>query len=64
MYNTFIRTWRKVNKAWPDGLEPGPGRKYYQQSYDTEEQARDACQKYNRTHPAGKLSRKMEYERA
>jgi hypothetical protein len=27
MYKTFIRTWWRPNKDWPDGLEPHAGKK-------------------------------------
>jgi hypothetical protein len=26
-YRVFVRTWWAVNPAWPDGLEPCPGRR-------------------------------------
>ena len=63
MYRTFTRTWWKRNKAWPGGLEPHAGRRTYAGVYSTEEEARACCHAYNATHPAGFLSRKMEYER-
>jgi hypothetical protein len=62
-YRTFIRTWRKENPAWPNGLEPGAGpRKFTGNSYESEEAARAACREYNRMNPPGRLSLKMEYE--
>jgi hypothetical protein len=61
-YKTFTRTWWKENPAWPKGLEPHAGRKHYMGHYQSEEEARNACQAYNKTHKPGRLSRKMEYE--
>jgi len=63
MYRTFIRTWWRENKDWPNGLEPHAGRKSYRSSFSTEEEARAACEHYNSTHKPGRLSRKMEYEK-
>jgi len=62
MYRTFTRTWWKNNSSWPNGLEPYPGRKHYYNTYETQEEARNACQEYNATHKPGRLSKKMEYE--
>jgi len=62
MYATFTRTWWKENPAWPNGLEPCAGHRTYHESYETEEEARDACRAWNSTHKPGRLSRKMEYE--
>jgi hypothetical protein len=62
MYHTFIRTWWKVNKSWPGGLEPHPGRKQHNRTHNTADEARRECEEYNRTHNPGKLSRKMEFE--
>ena len=63
MYRTFIRNWWKFNPEWPDGREPDPtARKHSMGKYETEDEARAACQEWNRTHKPGKLSRKMEYE--
>ena len=62
-YTTFTRTWWKENKSWPNGLEPCSGTKHYtKQYYDTADEAREACEEYNRTHNPGRLSRKMEFE--
>ena len=61
-YRTFIRDWWINNPEWPDGLEPGPGRKAYRSRHETQESARADCREYNRTHKPGRLSRKMEYE--
>ena len=64
MYKTFTRTWWANNPSWPNGLEPCVGRKTYQGNYETEQEARDACQEYNDTHDAGRLTKKMEYDLA
>lgn len=61
-YKTFTRTWWRNNPTWPNGLEPWPGRKHTCGTYQTEQEARNACQQYNDTHKPGRLSRKMEYE--
>ena len=61
MYRTFIRTWWKVNREWPNGLEPHAGRKSWCTTWSNEAQARQECQEYNATHEPGRLSRKMEY---
>ena len=61
-YRTFIRTWWSENPAWPNGLEPCAGRRRFQGRYQDEQEARRACQNYNATHDAGRLSKKMEYE--
>lgn len=61
-YKTFTRTWWRNNPAWPDGLEPGAGRKHYHSRHMTEAGARAECKEWNSTHNPGRLSRKMEYE--
>ena len=61
MYRTFIRTWWRVNKECPRGLEPHAGRKSWCTTWSNEAQARQECQEYNSTHNPGRLSRKMEY---
>jgi hypothetical protein len=63
-YRTFTRTWWKNNSTWLNGLEPHPGRKSYCGHYQSEQEARNACQQYNSTHEPGRLSKKMEYETA
>jgi hypothetical protein len=62
MYRTFTRTWWVKNTNWPNGREPCPGRKHYVGKYQTENEARQAAQEWNRTHEPGEYSRKMEYE--
>jgi len=62
-YRVFTRNWWKVNKSWPNGLEPdGSARKTTLCTVNTIEEARETAQEYNRTHEAGKLSRKAEFE--
>ena len=63
MYSTFHRTWWKPNLSWPDGREPQIGRKTWLEEYDTEEEAREACQEWNAIHPPGPMSRKAEYQK-
>ena len=61
-YRTFTRTWWKSNPDYPDGREPHIGRKTIYTVWYNEQQAREECQEWNKTHNPGKLSRKMEYE--
>ena len=62
-YRIFARTWWRHNAAWPNGLEPAPGRKKTIALAKTEEEARTICADYNATHNPGRLSRKAEYEK-
>ena len=63
-YRVFTRTWWIRNPAWPNGREPGAGRKTtIAKRVETEAEARAICQRYNATHKPGELSRKAEYER-
>ena len=61
-YKTFTRTWWIENPTWPNGLEPGAGRRHYMGHYQNEAEAQAACQAWNATHNPGRLSKKMEYE--
>jgi hypothetical protein len=75
-YQIFIRDWWKISSDPKDqytgedetlkklsGLTPNPNaRKTKVKQVDTPEQARKWCEEYNETHPAGKLSRKAEWE--
>ena len=61
-YKVFTRTWWKTNPEWPNGLEPCIGRKYMLRLVNKEDEARDICQEYNKTHKPGRLSRKAEYQ--
>lgn len=62
-YSVFVRNWWKRNPSYPDGLEPGTGRKkYLARSLESESAARDMARVYNLNHKPGKLSRKAEYE--
>ena len=62
MYEVFTRTWRRDNKDWPKGLEPHAGKRSLIARASSEEEARRKCRAYNDTHPAGRLSRKAEYD--
>lgn len=63
-YRIFTRTWWKPNRAWPNGREPGAGRKSYGKHpvVQTIEEARAYCKRWNETHDPGPLSRKAEFE--
>ena len=63
-YNVFVRNWWTPNAAYPNGLEPCPGRKTYVRKHVTYSDARAICQRYNETHKPGRLSRKAEFEEA
>lgn len=60
-YQVFTRTWWIKNDSYPDGLEPGPGRKHVIGYVATQEEARAMCEEYNSTHKPGRLSKKAEY---
>ena len=60
-YTVFTRTWWKNNPSWPNGLEPSAGRRTTIAKADSEEEARNICQRYNASHKPGRLSRKAEY---
>jgi hypothetical protein len=64
LYNVFHRTWWRSNPSWPDGREPGAGRKTYLARKVTYEQARELCRTWNACHNPGELSRKAEFEAA
>ena len=62
-YKVYHRTWWTNNPSWPNGLEPGAGRKTtIRARVDTIEQARDIAQVWNANHEPGRLSRKAEFE--
>jgi len=63
-YNVFTRTWWRNNPAYPNGLEPSPGRKRYLARGISYERARQLCHEYNSTHKPSPLSRKAEFETA
>jgi hypothetical protein len=62
MFNVFVRTWWRLNHAWPNGLEPCPGNKRYLVRGVPRREAFDRCQEWNATHKPGRLSRKAEFE--
>jgi len=68
MFRTFTRNWycyghdsagRRVVRM-PKRM---PRRNWTGHSYQTEQEARDACRRYNEATPPGPLSHKMEYTR-
>lgn len=61
-YRVFTRTWWKRNPSWPDGREPGAGRKTTIAKVQTEEEAKSRCYFWNQSHEPGFLSRKAEFE--
>lgn len=66
-YRCFTRRWWKSNfdGTWPNNLEPdGSATKYHKCYCETEDEARQWCQEWNRTHDAGRFSTKAEYERS
>jgi hypothetical protein len=62
MFRVFTRTWWRDNPAWPNGLEPCPGRKRTIGFRASEQEAQELARAYNETHKPGRLSRKAEYE--
>jgi len=63
MYHVFHRTWWKLNPSWPNGREPGAGRKTtIRRNVPTIADARAICATWNAEHRPGKLSRKAEFE--
>lgn len=65
-YRAFTRNWWKDNPSWPNGLEPQPNgrRSYFPREFNTEDEAREFCQKWNREHKPGRYSNKAEFEGA
>ena len=61
-FKVFTRTWWKVNKEWPNGLEPHMGRKKVIGYASSFEQAKQMCDEFNNNNNPGKLSRKAEFE--
>lgn len=62
-YNVFHRTWWIKNPSWPDGREPGAGKKHYIiKGVETEALAQEICRDWNSQHDPGTLSDKAEYE--
>lgn len=65
-YEVKCRNWWRRNPNWPDGREPcaTPWDQCRRRAiFDTEEEAREYCQEYNRTHKPGFLSYKAEYSK-
>jgi hypothetical protein len=62
-YHIFHRTWWKRNPRWPDGREPGAGKKHTIAHVETEVEAREMCRQWNEEKPDHSgLSDKAEYE--
>lgn len=63
-FRVFTRNWWKLNSECPNGLEPdSTARKTtIADRIETEEDARMIAKEWNKTHDAGRLSRKAEYE--
>lgn len=60
-YAVFVRDWWKLNRDWPNGLEPADCPKTYLGHGLTWAEARKLCQDYNSSHDPGPLSRKAEF---
>lgn len=61
-YTVFHRTWWKRNPNWPEGREPGMGKRHFIAKAWSEEEARQLCREWNQSHDPGLLSDKAEYE--
>ena len=62
-YRAFHRTWWAENPAYPNGLEPCPGKKHtIKRHVPTEDDARALCKEWNSEHPKGRYSDKAEFE--
>lgn len=62
-YKIFTRRWWKDNPKYPNGLEPDiTGRKTTIGYAETDQEAREICQDWNSKNPAGRYSRKAEFE--
>ena len=63
-YNVFHRTWWIENPSWPNGREPGAGKKHYLAHDVSYAIARAMCTEWNDEHDPGPLSDKAEFEEA
>lgn len=61
-FSVFVRTWWKRNPAWPNGREPGAGKKRYIARHVIYDDARSIAKQYNDTREPGLLSKKAEFE--
>jgi hypothetical protein len=61
-YTVFTRTWWRNNPSWPNGREPGAGRKTRIARNLSESEAISLCRQWNTDHKPGRLSRKAEFE--
>ena len=60
-FQTFTRTFWKLDKNSPDGRSPSIGHAYPLEIVYTEEEAIKVCLEWNATHEPGILSKKAEY---
>ena len=64
MYRAFKRTWWEENRNWPRGLEPSMGKKkYFEEVFETQEEARAFCREWNEQNGPGRYSLKAEFEK-
>lgn len=62
-YEIFKRTWWRLNKDYPDGLQPHAGRKTHVGYCYGIEEARKLCEQYNSTDIAVQRSKTgLKYE--
>ena len=66
-YRVFKRTWWIDNPEWPNGLEPGPGKRRYIRGarFETRREVIDYCRERNtepRTAREKRLDLKYEYD--
>ena len=65
MYRCFTRDWWIDNFSgeWPNNLEPfAAGEQITRAKFETEQEAREFAQNWNKTHDAGRYSNKCELE--
>lgn len=62
-YEIFKRSWWRVNRNYPGGLEPHAGRKRHVAYVYGLDKARETCERYNATDEAVKRSKTgLKYE--
>jgi hypothetical protein len=61
-FTVFTRTWWRRNPSWPQGREPGAGRKRTLARNLSYDEARQLCKEWNASHDPGPLSRKAEMD--
>ena len=65
MYRCFTRDWWIDNFSgeWPNNLEPfAAGEQITRAKFETEQEAREFAQNWNKPHDAGRYSNKCEFE--